>query len=176
MNKYSPKAHLKSELEPFVSTLKATSYDDANQRHLCHDESTLDVYDFDAYVKERCPHPTPASPDAIHIGRRDVSFVEFKNQKLSQVDRQQMQRKFQDGTTILQNLLQGFGAKDCKYRFCVVLGGQPRPPWMDFRHVEKSTVKFCLQEMNEKMDHFYDHIIIETLDFYVREFNGLQCA
>jgi hypothetical protein len=138
MNKYSLKAHLQQKLSPFVSTFKATSFDDANQEYLCRDKTSPDVYDFDAYVRKSHHHPTPASPDAIYIGRKDVYFVEFKNEYAADVDAQQMRRKFQTGTIILQNLLHGFGAKDCRYHFCVVLKNQPRPRWMDFRHVENN--------------------------------------
>jgi hypothetical protein len=176
MNKFSLKAHLQSELESFASSFKATSYDDANQVHLCQDETTPEVYDFDAYVKTRCSRPTPASPDAIHIGNKDLYFVEFKNEAAAKVDGVQIRRKFEAGTRILQNLLQGFGAKDCQYHFCVVVKNQSRPRWMDFRHIEKSVVKFGLQELNQNLGSFYDHVVTESLDFYVKEFKALKCT
>ena len=80
MNKYSLQEHLQEELTPFTSTFKATSYDEEKDEYLCSDARTPHVYDFDAYVKEHCHHPTPASPDAIHVGSKDLYFVEFKNQ------------------------------------------------------------------------------------------------
>ncbi len=175
MNKYSLKAHLGKELEVFASTLKATSFDYANKLHLCQDETTPDVYDFDRYVRERCGEPIPASPDAIHIGHKDLYFVEFKNETAANVDGEQIRRKFKAGADILKNLLQGFGPKDCQHHFCVVMKDQPRPRWMDFRHVENSKVKFGLQALNQQLGDFYDHVVTESLDFYVREFKGLQC-
>lgn len=176
MNKYSLKEYLAQELGPFASTLKNTSFDDANQEHLCSDEVTGEVYDFDAYVQTHCPYPTPASPDAIHIGHKDLYFVEFKNETAAQVDGVQMRRKFEAGTRILQNLLQGFEAKDCQYHFCVVMKDQPRPRWMDFRHLENSSIKFGLQELNQQLGNFYDHVMTESLDFYVKELKALKCA
>ena len=176
MNKYSLKVHLQQDLKHFASTLKATSFDDANQQHLCNDEATPDVYDFDGYVKACCAHPTPASPDAIHIGSKDLYFVEFKNEIAADVDGEQMRRKFKTGTGILQNLLKDFGAKDCQYHFCVVLKDQHRPRWMDFRHVVNSAIKFGLQELNQTLDCFYDHVVTENLEFYVKEFKALQCV
>lgn len=175
MNKYSLKAHLQSELEPFASTLKETSCDETNQEHLCQDEGTPNVYDFDAYVKARFPDPTPASPDAIHIGKKDFYFVEFKNQQATDVDKAQMQRKFQAGTDILKNLLQDFGAKDCQYHFCVVLKNQSRPRFMDARHIQSNVVKYGLVELNQKHGGFYDRIVTESLDFYVEHFKSLRC-
>ncbi len=176
MNKYSLKAHLQQHLTPYQATLKATSFDDANQQHLCQDETTPDVYDFDQYVREHCGLPIPASPDAIHIGHKDLYFVEFKNETAAQVDGAQIRRKFEAGAGILQSLLQGFGAKDCQYHFCVVMKDQPRPRWMDFRHLENSKVKFGLQALNQELGDFYDHVVTESLDFYVRESKGLQCV
>ena len=176
MNKYSLKEHLQEELAPFVSTFKATSYDEENKQHLCSDASTSNVYDFDAYVKERCLHPIPASPDAIHIGSKDLYFVEFKNQCAGDVNKDRMQRKFQEGTTILRNLLREFAAKDCKYHFCVVFKNQSKPPYMDSRHIEQNVVRFGLDELNQQLGGFYDHVVTESLDFYVREFKALKCA
>jgi len=176
MNKYSLREHLQQALEPFVSTLKAASYDKTNQEYVCKDKAISEVYDFDAYVKERCKHPIPASPDAIHIGSKDLYFVEFKNQRISDIDKSQMQRKFKAGTEILKDLLQDFSAKDCRYHFCVVTKSQPKPRFMDFRHVEKSVVSFGLDELNKELGDFYDHVVTESLDFYIKEFESLQCA
>lgn len=176
MNKYSLREHLQEELAPFASTFKATSYDEENKQHLCSDASTPDVYDFDAYVKESCLPPIPASPDAIHVGSKDFYFVEFKNQRASDVNKEQMQRKFEAGTTILQNLLQEFTAKDCQYHFCVVFKNQPRPRYMDFRHIENNVVKFGLGELNRQLGDFYDHVVTESLDFFVKEFKALKCG
>lgn len=175
MNKYSLREHLQEALTPFASTFKATSYDEENKQHLCGDASTPNVYDFDAYVKERCPHPIPASPDAIHVGSKDLYFVEFKNQRAGDVDKKQIQSKFQAGTSILKNLLEEFNARDCQYHFCVVFKNQPKPPYMDFRHFENNPVKFGLVELNRQLGGFYDHVVTESLDFYVREFEALKC-
>ena len=175
MNKYSLKAHLQKELSPFASTLKATSFDSANQEHLCQDEYTSEVYDFDTYVKERQPHPTPASPDAICLGHKAFYFIEFKNQYAASVDKQQLRQKFLSGTEILKALLDGFSPKDCQYHFCVVLKKQEKPRYMDFRHIENNGVRFDLDRINHAHGNFYDHIITESLDFYIKTFKQLQC-
>lgn len=176
MNKYSLKAHLAQELGPFVSTFKATSFDETNGEHLCRDETTAEVYDFDAYVRNRGENPIPASPDAIHTGSKDLYFVEFKNQRISDIDKTQMQRKFEAGTKILKELLQDFSSRDCRYHFCVVMKNQPRSRFMDFRHIEQNAIRFGLDELNEKLGGFYDHVVTESLDFYVKEFKELTCA
>lgn len=176
MNKYSLKQHLAQELGPFLSTFKDTSFDDANGKHLCSDEATAEVYDFDAYVRSGGANPIPASPDAIHIGNKDFYFVEFKNQRSSDIDKGQMRRKFEAGTEILKRLLKDFAAKDCRFHFCVVMKNQPKPTLMDFRHIERNVVKFGLDELNQQLGNFYDHIVTESLEFYVNEFNALKCV
>lgn len=176
MNKYSLRQHLAQELGVHLSTFKATSFDDANNVHLCSDETTGEVYDFDAYVRARCADPIPASPDAIHTGSKDLYFVEFKNQRSSDIDKAQMQRKFEAGTEILKELLQDFSARDCRYHFCVVMNNQPRARYMDFGHIERNIVRFGLDELNQKLGGFYDHVVTESLDFYIEQFKELQCA
>lgn len=176
MNKYSLKQHLAQALEPHLSTFKATSFDDANNVHLCSDETTGEVYDFDAYVRARGANPIPASPDAIHAGNKDFYFVEFKNQRASDIDKEQMQRKFEAGTQILKELLQDFSARDCRYHFCVVMKDQPRARYMNPRHIEHNVVRFGLDELNQKLGCFYDNVVIESLDFYISQFKTLQCT
>lgn len=175
MNKYSLKEYLQQELGPFASTLKDTSLDQANQQHLCQDVTTPDVYDFDAYIKANHSPPIPASPDAIHVGNKHLYFVEFKNEYAANVDGSQMRRKFEAGTTMLQNLLQNFGAKDCQYHFCVVFKNQSRPRYMDDRHIQNNVVKFGLDELNQQHGQFYDHVVTASLDFYIQNFKSLQC-
>lgn len=176
MNRYSLRQHLAQELKPHLSTFKATSFDDANNVHLCSDEATGQVYDFDAYVRARGANPIPASPDAIHIGSKDFYFVEFKNQRTADIDKGQMQLKFEAGTAILRELLQDFSARDCRYHFCVVIKNQPRARYMDFRHIERNVIRFGLDEFNQKLGGFYDHVVTESLDFYVDQFEAMQCA
>lgn len=176
MNKYSLRQHLAQELGRHVSTFKKTSLDDANNVHLCSDETTAEVYDFDAYVRARGDDPIPASPDAIHAGHKDLYFVEFKNQRIRDIDTAQMKRKFAAGTEILKELLKDFSPKDCRYHFCVVLKNQPRSRYMDPRHIEQNVVRFGLDELNNELGGFYDHVVTESLDFYVQNFKELKCA
>ena len=175
MNRYNLQNHLEEELALFRSNLKATSFDDSNREHLCNDESLPDVYDFDEYVQAHHPHPTPASPDAIHIGKKNFYFIEFKNQAVGDVDKEQMKRKFYDGTNILKDLLQDFSPRDNEYSFCVVLKKQPPPRFMNARHIEDTSLSFKIKEWNQELANFYDHIVVESVDFYARKFKSLRC-
>lgn len=176
MNKYSLKDRLKTHLEDFQTTLKDSSFDTENRVHLCNDETTPDVYDFDKYTKAKFAHPTPASPDAIHVGKKDLYFVEFKNQKVNDIDRDQLQKKFESGTKILINLMTDFPAKDCQYHFCVVFKDPRRKRYFDSGHIESNVVKFGLSDLNSKYNNFYDKIYIEPLSFYINaNIKALNC-
>lgn len=176
MNKYSLKDQLKTHLEQFQTTLKASSLDTENRAYLCNDETTPDVYDFDKYIKQNFPHPTPASPDAIHVGKKDLYFVEFKNQKVNDIDKGQLQKKFESGTQILNELLMSFAPKDCQYHFCVVFKNPTIQRYFNSSHIESNVVKFGLSELNSNHNNFYDKIYIEPLSFYIETFKALDCA
>lgn len=179
MNKYSLKEYLETELKSFSSSFKKTSLDTEKKEYLCQDESTEDVYDFDAYVRERQQKlkllTTPASPDAIHIGKKNLYFIEFKNQLHKDIDKDRMQRKFESGTNILKELLHSFTARDCKRHFCVVFKNQTRTTYKYRSHIESRPIKFKLDELNREYGNFYDHIVTEDLDFYVKQYQQLNC-
>lgn len=156
MNKFSLQEFLEKTLGAYPSNFKATSYDDANNQHVCKDQSTPNVYDFDAYVYENYDRSKlPASPDAIYIGKKNVYFVEFKNQQPGDIDRKNIRLKFRNGTEILKTLLADFVPKDCNYNFCVVFQGQKKPRFFDSRHIEKSVIQFGLEDLNTEFDSFY---------------------
>lgn len=109
MSKPTLKDFLASELAGCESTLRATSYDKHNKVHLCDDETTSPVYDFDAYIKRKhSSELTPASPDAILLQDNKVFFIEFKNQPQRNICTSPMQNKFVRGTEMLKKLVAPF--------------------------------------------------------------------
>lgn len=176
MSKFKLKDFLEKELEAYKSSFKQTSYDDAHQQYLCQDESRPDVYDFDEYIKANYNKSRlPASPDAIHIDNKRLYCVEFKNQRSSQIDNHEIQRKFTNGTEILQKMLKNFTPRDCQYHFYVVFKTGNKPRYFDYRHIQRSTVLFNLEKLNQDFNHFYDRILTESIDFFIDEFQDLRC-
>lgn len=176
MSKYRLDSFLSEELEGFKSTLKQTSYDSANDHYLCQDDQLNNVFNFDAYVQAKCVvgKVTPASPDAIYLGKRNLFFVEFRNQIWPDVDKHQMKRKFDSGTTILKEMLKGFTPKDCKYFFCVV--HKKETSSRRYRQgVERAQQRFSFDELNKALGYFYDRVIVDDVDFYKSEFSELRC-
>ena len=173
MNKYHLNDYLKCSLLSHASTFKATSYDEDNKEHLCQDESTHNVYDFDAYVAATHPKSElPASPDAVYIGDKNLYFVEFKNQPARNINKDQIRRKFCSGTKILQSMLQGFTPRDCTYIFCVAFKSTSQPKYFDSRHFQQTSSRFELDVLNEEHGRFYDQIITEDIDFFRNKFGS----
>ncbi|HGN1555831.1 TPA: hypothetical protein ACKRMY_006009 [Pseudomonas aeruginosa] len=176
MNKYNLKEFLQSELADHASSFKETSYDNENGEYLCKDTATPDVYDFDRYIEKQFHgQQLPASPDAIHLGKKQLYFVEFKNQRLSNIDNAGIGRKFTRGTEILQGMLSDFTPRDWQRTFCVVFKKDSRPVFFDSRHFEKSKVRFNLDGLNSELGNFYDKILTEDINFYSEQFRQLKC-
>jgi hypothetical protein len=176
MNNENSKDYLRKILACHASNLKNTSFDKQNNFYLCNDENTPDVFDFDEYVNKNFSHPTPASPDAICIGRNKIYFIEFKNQYASAIKKEKIKKKFQNGTRILKSLLSQCEIKDCLYIFCVVYKNRPRERYFQSSHIEEGVVRYGLAELNAEFSRFYDDVKTESVGFYVRNFEGLQCV
>lgn len=175
MNKYDLREHLRRMIHEFCSSFRATSYDSVNDEYLCADETTKDVYDFDKYVSENYPSEQPASPDAIYIGKKDLYFVEFKNQRVCDIKSDKIRKKFKNGTEILKKMLASFPPKDCKYYFCVVFKPDSKPKYFSSQYIESNVVRFGLEEENDKFREFYDQIITRDVGFFKEEFRQLSC-
>ena len=176
MNKYNLKEFLETKLKKYISTFKATSYDDSNDRYLCSDETTINVYDFDSYIKDNYDKSKlPSSPDAIYLGNKKLYFVEFKYQKVSNIDSKEIKSKFKKGTKILNNMLKNFIPRDNVFIFCVVYENQKRSKFFNSRYIEANSIKFGLEELNKEFDNFYDEIITQDVDFYKSNFINLAC-
>ncbi len=177
MSKYNLKEFLENKLKEYKSTFKNTSYDDSNNRYLCSDETILDVYNFDSYIKNNFDNSKlPSSPDAIYLGNKKLYFIEFKHQKSSAIDSSNIKAKFEKGTTILKEMIKEFVPKDNKFIFCVVFENEKKSKYFNSSHIESNSVKFGLQDLNKNIDSFYDEIITRDLDFYKENFQNLKCG
>lgn len=177
MNKYCIQDFCNDLLKDNVSTLKETSYDCSHNEHLCNDEVTENVYNFDGYVACNFDATTlPASPDAIVVGNKKLYFVEFKNQTPPNIDNRNIKNKFISGTGILKNILEEFKPTDIELVFCLVhkehnVGNAH----FDYSHITSMSDRFSLEKLNKDMDSFYDHIIAGSVDFYKSQFFDLRC-
>ncbi|MCH4247894.1 MAG: hypothetical protein LKF82_08655 [Acinetobacter populi] len=176
MNKHKLKDFLQETLEPHGSTFQDTSFDKENKEYLCQDRSTQPVYNFDAYIDARFGQGKgSASPDAIYIGKKQLYFVEFKNEKVSDLDKKQLEKKFEKGTDILREMLKDFTPRDCQYFFCIVHKPQQKAKYFNPVHIQESTLRSKLEELNKEQNGFYDKVFVNDVDFYKQQFPQLEC-
>lgn len=185
MINYDIKETLAKALQNHSSTFKETSYDITNNTYLCEDRETQPVFDFDAYVSYQYPQKKlpytkekPASPDAIYLGKENIYFVEFKNQKPGDINKTNVRNKFEKGTKMLQQLINEKSKDNYKFNFCVVyknpvannLGSQRIAA-----SIKSTRARYGLDSLNQELDNFYDNIITRELDYYKNRFKQLKC-
>lgn len=179
MNKYCINDVLSNQLASYRTTLQQASYDDKNQVYLCSNRQLTDVYDFDAYVRDKYDRSNlPASPDAIYVGHKKVYFIEFKNQYMRDIDPSNIKNKFRKGTMILsEGLLANFSPRDIEYIFCVVSKDQRQTSavYFDSSHIEDNIIRFGLDDENQTLGGFYSTIITQPLSFYKEGFKEISC-
>lgn len=98
---------LKGIFEPYESTLQDTSYDTTNQKHLC--QSQEKVINFDKYTqtkaqKSKCKANKSFDALYFHHETSSVYCVEFKNQKYSEIDSDDIRGKFIHGIAQLREI------------------------------------------------------------------------
>ena len=176
MNKHKLKDFLQQELTPHQSTFKETSFDKTNREYVCQDKSVHPVYDFDGYIKAHFGNQgLPASPDAIYVGTKKLYFVEFKNEKVADIDKKQMEKKFVQGTQELKQMLEAFTPRDCQYFFCVVHKPKQQVRYFNPSYIQESALRSRLEELNKTQGQFYDKIFVEDVSFYQQTFHQLGC-
>lgn len=180
LNKHDIRDFLSQHLAEFRSTLKATSLDKQNEVHLCDNSSFAPVYNFDRYIQEHhqgVKHP--ASPDAICVGEKQLYFVEFKNQQLNDINKLNIKNKFEQGTTILKSLLADFRPRDCKRFFYVVharsTSRQNPRRFNAGRHIEATTLRWHLEQLNTELGGFYDGVKVADADEFIESHDELSC-
>jgi hypothetical protein len=162
------------ENNSFISTFNETSYDSSNDEHLCKD-TTVDVLNFDRLIEDRYPdsNSRPKSFDAIFVYEEDIFCIEFKNQKTSNINNQEVQLKIKDGKSELDKLLKDKNIQVNKYRFiyCVVYKICTEPYDRYKCGIAKNSVLFGLDSY--KKNSFVDKVITQNVAFYTKELKKL---
>jgi len=154
------------QIESCWKSLKETSFDEKNKVYLC--QSDMKVFDFDCIVKTLYPKKQPASYDALIVNQKDklVYCVEFKNQKSSEIDKTNIQKKLKNGKDILTNICKQNNVSPNLYRFiyCVVFKADKR----GYRNgIKNSTIRFYLEQYKNQ---YFDEIMTNDIVFFTREF------
>jgi len=153
------------------STFKKTSFDDSNGEYLCSDESQI-VIDFDKIIGELYPdsYTRPKSFDALYVYGNKIFCIEFKNQKPSKIDNQEVQNKLKDGKTELDKLLQSLKiqSRDYDFAYCVVYKKCIEPRDRYKCGVEKDKVLFGLESYKNKG--FVKEVLTQNVNYFTKEF------
>jgi len=160
----------KEKYQNFKSTFKTTSFDSAKSDSLCKD-TTQEVLNFDKIIEERYPdsNKRPKSFDAVYLHGKYIFCIEFKNQKSSQINNENVTQKLTDGKSELDKLLKELKIQVNEYSFiyCVV--------YKDFKEhtdryksgIGKNAILFGLQKCKK---HIVDDIFTENVSFFTKEF------
>ena len=116
---------LRGIFEPYESTLQETSYDTTNQKYLC--QSQEKVINFDRYTQTKAQESkckAKKSFDALYFHHQTSSVycIEFKNQKYSDIDSDDIREKFIHGIAQLREIFisKNINADNFTFNFFVV--------------------------------------------------------
>jgi len=159
------------EYRNYASTFKETSFDDSNNSYLCTDESQ-NVINFDKILESKYPdsNQRPKSFDALYRHKDLIFCIEFKNQKPSQIDNQEVQGKIESGKSKLVELFASLNIQAKGYRFvyCVVYKRCIEPRDRYKCGVDKNKVLFGLDKYEE--EGFVEKVYTQSVDFFTKQF------
>ena len=161
----------KKEYDQYQSTFSETSFDDNNKIHLCSDKSQ-NVINFDKIIESKYPDSNhrPKSFDALYAYNNLLFCIEFKNQKPSQIDNQEIQDKLESGKEELLRLLQELNIQINEYDFiyCVIYKKCIEPRDRYKCGVDKGKILFGLDKYQEQG--FVKKVYTQSVDFFTKEF------
>jgi hypothetical protein len=129
--------------------LKQISMDNAKNKFLCNCEDKR--FDFDYFVKNNCSHPLPSSVDTIFFNEKErkLYLIEFKNQKYSKIDHNEIKKKILDSIELLEQISQEYcNLKFNDYELYVGVVYNDEPKWE--RGICKNTIQFGLEYLKEQ--------------------------
>ena len=144
---------LKGMFEPYESTLRETSYDMEHGKYLC--QSQEKVINFDKYIelKYEKQKERPKSFDALYFHREtsNVYCIEFKNQKYSDIDSDDIREKFIDGIAQLREIFISQNINTDNFSFNVfVVFKKPREITAIHKKIKEGEILFGLDTKNFK--------------------------
>jgi YesN/AraC family two-component response regulator len=159
------------EYSDFKSSFKATSFDSENGEYLCFDESQ-EVINYDEIIEEEYPNSNrrPKSFDAIFVYENKIFCIEFKNQKPSQINNQDICEKLTAGKAELDKILQKLNIQSTHYDFvyCVAYKKCIEPHDRYKCGIDRGKVLFGLTQY--KVQGIVKEIFTENVDFFTKQF------
>jgi len=164
-------SHFIRSCQSFQTTFKESSFDSDNSQYLCTDE-TQKVINFDALIENKYPNSNtrPKSFDALYVYGDNIFCIEFKNQKPSQIDNQDICKKLTDGKAELDTLLQVLNIQSNNYDFvyCVAYKKCIEPRDRYKCGIDKGKVLFGLEPYKDKG--LVKEIFTQDVNFFTKQF------
>ena len=160
-----------SRYNTFHSTFKETSLDSENNYYLCTDESQT-IIDFDKLLECRYPDSNirPNSFDAIYIDENNIHCIEFKNQKPSKINNQDIRDKLQEGKDELVKVFQeqNIQINDLNFIYSVVYKECKSYKDKYKCGIVQTQIEFGLDKYKD--NGFVKEIFTSDVDFFTRAF------
>ena len=178
---------LKKYFQNYLSNLKETSYDKNNKEYLCY--SNKEVVNFDGFTQNTSDFAFKKnkSCDAVYFSndRKEVYCIEFRNQKHSDIDNNDMKGKYIDSLINLQTIFQkeNIAVQNYQFYFFVVYKNPTNMGMYKSRGLQNE-IQFGLDDEKEKYKDNYIifNSIIKTepkdnfKDYYRKFFkNDVKC-
>ena len=116
--------------------------------YLCQCQSQR--LDFDFFVKKYFNHPIPSSVDTIlfYEKNKKLYLIEFKNQKCSDIDNNEIKKKIFDSINVLKEISKRCNVKFDEYTLYVGIVYNDKPKWR--RRICSNTIQFGLEYFKEQ--------------------------
>lgn len=166
-------SQFKKMYKEYESTFKETSFDDSNEVYLCNDESQHVIH-YDKIIEHLYPdsNKRPKSFDALYQYNNLLFCIEFKNQKPSQIENNEVQGKLLNGKDELIKLFRDLNipSKNYDFVYCVVYKPCIEPRDRYKCGVEKGKVLFGLDKFQE--EGIVKKVFTQNVDFYTKQFKN----
>jgi len=157
--------------QSFQSTFKETSFDSDKNENLCED-NTQKVINFDKIIEGQYPNSNvrPKSFDALYVYEDNIFCIEFKNQKPSQINNQDICQKLTEGKAELDTLLQRLNIQSNNYNFvyCVVYKKCIEARDRYKCGIDKGKILFGLEQY--KNQGLVKEIFTQNVNFFTKQF------
>lgn len=140
--------NLKYIFQNCKDSLKNTSFDDTNEEYLC--QSDREVINFDKFVGD-----DSKSFDALYFKNNqatDIYCIEFKNEKPSEINKDELDRKFIEGMKFLEECFKknNLQIKNYSFHFYVITKNIEGLKSRKYREsFEKNPIEYRLEDKKE---------------------------
>ena len=132
------------------NSLKNISYDKVNGNYLCN--CNIKRLDFDLFSEKYCSHPIPSSVDTILFNEENkkIYLIEFKNQRCSNIDNNEIRKKIFDSIEILKNISEKCNVKFNEYLIYIGIVYNDTSKWRYRNRICSNTIQFGLEYLKEQ--------------------------